>query len=150
MGYFPLPSYSSWWLNQPIWKNIRKKRVHLPQIGMKIKKIFETTTQSCWRWYKLVIFHCHLIFPGGFRSFHRLIADCVLSPGFGPEGFWLGSSRLICWCHQHLLPFQSRGEGNKHTNTETQKSKTTRMGPGSSFFGGVTGVLTPMDDLINY
>ena len=30
---------SSWWLNQPLWKICSSKWVHLPQIGVKIKKM---------------------------------------------------------------------------------------------------------------
>ncbi len=35
---------SSWWLNQSIWKICLSKWVHLPQIEVKIRNMFETTT----------------------------------------------------------------------------------------------------------
>ena len=33
-------SHSSWWLNQPIWKICSSKWVHLPQMGLKIKNVW--------------------------------------------------------------------------------------------------------------
>ena len=36
---------ASWWLNQPLWKILISQIGNLPQIGVKIPKIFETTTQ---------------------------------------------------------------------------------------------------------
>ena len=38
--------FTGWWLNQPIWKICSSKWVHLPQIGVKIPKIFELPPPS--------------------------------------------------------------------------------------------------------
>ena len=45
-GSWRKKTLSGWWLNQPIGKICSSKWVHLPQIGMNIKKN-ETTTQLC-------------------------------------------------------------------------------------------------------
>ena len=42
VGFF-FRSYTSWWLNQPIWKICASQIGSFPYVGMKIK-IFETTT----------------------------------------------------------------------------------------------------------
>ena len=41
LGYSPLPSYSSWWLNQPIWNIFVKTGSSSPRFGVKINNIFE-------------------------------------------------------------------------------------------------------------
>ena len=41
---FPVNSYSGWWLNDSFEKYAQVKLDHLPQVSLKIRKRFETTT----------------------------------------------------------------------------------------------------------
>ena len=96
-SHFPLnPWLSSWWLHQPIWKICSSNWIISPIFGVKIPKIFETTTKRylwerdryLWRLHAAYKNHIksesshHLIRP--FLSSYRVVKGVG---GFKGRGF---------------------------------------------------------------